>query len=72
MEVYETATWADTFVIAVFLVSAVFCLSVSAVFHASTCHSQKVSLFPTETAQDAQTIQVSAKCHTLDYVGIIG
>ncbi|KAI9569958.1 hemolysin-III related-domain-containing protein [Boletus coccyginus] len=53
--VYETTTWVDTCAIAVFLMSAVFCLSASATFHASTCHSQ----------------QVRAKCHVLDYIGII-
>ncbi|KAF9234270.1 HlyIII-domain-containing protein [Melanogaster broomeanus] len=52
---YETATWIDTCVFTIFLFSAVFCLSASAAFHASTCHSERVS----------------AKCHALDYTGII-
>jgi len=53
--VYETTTWVDTCAIGVFLMSAVFCLSASAIFHTSTCHSE----------------QVSSKCHAFDYIGII-
>lgn len=52
---YETATWIDTCVFVVFLLSAVFCLIASAAFHTSTCHSERVS----------------AKCHALDYTGIV-
>ncbi|KIL00323.1 hypothetical protein PAXRUDRAFT_821781 [Paxillus rubicundulus Ve08.2h10] len=52
---YETATWIDTCAFAVFLLSAVFCLIASAAFHTSTCHSERVS----------------AKCHVLDYTGIV-
>lgn len=70
--VYETTTWIDTCAIAVFLVSAVFCLSASATFHTSTCHSQRVSFSRTEPVQYTETRQVSAKCHALDYIGIIG
>ncbi|KAF6764313.1 hemolysin-III related-domain-containing protein [Ephemerocybe angulata] len=52
---HPEATWIDTAVVDVFLVSAVFCLSGSAIFHTSTCHSQAVA----------------TRCHALDYTGII-
>jgi len=52
---YATTTWIDTCVIAVFLLSAVFCLSASAIYHTSTCHSREVSV----------------RCHAFDYLGII-
>lgn len=42
VQIYPGATWKDTAVFAVFLSSAVFCLSASAFFHTSTCHSEKV------------------------------
>lgn len=49
------ATWIDTAVFAVFLCSAVFCLSASALYHTATCHSEKVS----------------SSCHAFDYSGIV-
>ncbi|KAJ6543820.1 hemolysin-III related-domain-containing protein [Mycena sp. CBHHK59/15] len=48
-------TWADSAVFAVFLSSAIFCLSASAFYHTATCHSEKVS----------------ARCHAFDYSGIV-
>ncbi|KAF7344521.1 ADIPOR-like receptor SPBC12C2.09c [Mycena sanguinolenta] len=45
----------DFAVIAVFLSSAIFCLSASAFFHTSTCHSE----------------EVATRCHALDYSGIV-
>ncbi|KAJ6495284.1 hemolysin-III related-domain-containing protein [Mycena sanguinolenta] len=52
---YSGTTWIDFAVIAVFLSSAVFCLSASAFFHTSTCHSE----------------EVATRCHALDYSGIV-
>ncbi|KAF9530243.1 hemolysin-III related-domain-containing protein [Crepidotus variabilis] len=52
---YEVTTWKDTFVIALFLVSAIACLTASAFYHTVGCHSQEVSTY----------------CHALDYSGII-
>ncbi|KAG2139461.1 hemolysin-III related-domain-containing protein [Suillus cothurnatus] len=52
---YSTTTWLDTSVFAIFLLSAVFCLTASAMFHTATCHSA----------------QVSTQCHALDYSGIV-
>ncbi|KAH7907291.1 hemolysin-III related-domain-containing protein, partial [Hygrophoropsis aurantiaca] len=52
---YDSTTWLDTCVVAIFLVSATFCMTASAVFHTSTCHSEKVS----------------SQCHALDYSGIV-
>ncbi|KAJ6576752.1 hypothetical protein B0H10DRAFT_935835 [Mycena sp. CBHHK59/15] len=34
-------TWADSAVFAVFLSSAIFCLSASAFYHTATCHSKR-------------------------------
>lgn len=70
--VYETTTWVDTCIVAVFLVSGVFCLSASATYHTSTCHHQEVSFSQAEPVRDTQTRQVSVRCHALDYIGIIG
>ncbi|KAJ7266890.1 hemolysin-III related-domain-containing protein [Mycena haematopus] len=52
---YSSTTWTDSAVIAVFLSSAIFCLSASAFFHTSTCHSE----------------EVATRCHALDYSGIV-
>ncbi|KAH7922778.1 HlyIII-domain-containing protein [Leucogyrophana mollusca] len=52
---YDSTTWLDTCVIAIFLLSAIFCLTASAVFHTATCHSEKLS----------------SQCHALDYSGIV-
>ncbi|KAJ7927482.1 hemolysin-III related-domain-containing protein [Mycena leptocephala] len=52
---YEATTWVDSAVFAVFLSSAIFCLSASALFHTATCHSE----------------EVSTRCHALDYSGIV-
>ncbi|KAJ7185502.1 hemolysin-III related-domain-containing protein [Mycena filopes] len=52
---FATTTWVDSVVFMVFLCSAIFCLSASAFFHTSGCHSQ----------------EVAARCHALDYTGII-
>ncbi|KAJ7037898.1 hemolysin-III related-domain-containing protein [Mycena alexandri] len=52
---YATTTWIDSAVFMVFLFSAIFCLSASAFFHSSTCHSE----------------EMSARCHALDYAGIV-
>jgi predicted membrane channel-forming protein YqfA (hemolysin III family) len=41
---YEATTWVDSAVFAVFLSSAIFCLSASALFHTATCHSEEVTL----------------------------
>lgn len=41
---YSTTTWLDTSVFTIFLMSAVFCLVASAMFHTSTCHSAQVSM----------------------------
>ncbi|KAH7886942.1 hemolysin-III related-domain-containing protein [Phlebopus sp. FC_14] len=43
MSTYGTATWLDTCAFAVFLLSAIFCLSASAAFHTATCHSEKAA-----------------------------
>ncbi|KAJ7512622.1 hemolysin-III related-domain-containing protein [Mycena galericulata] len=52
---HVATTWADYAVIMVFLSSAIFCLSASAFYHTSTCHSE----------------EVSSRCHALDYSGIV-
>ncbi|KAH6917946.1 hemolysin-III related-domain-containing protein, partial [Coprinopsis sp. MPI-PUGE-AT-0042] len=49
------ATWKDTAVMTVFLISAIFCLLGSATYHTSECHSEKVA----------------TRCHALDYSGIV-
>lgn len=43
---YESSTWLDTIVFAVFLSSAVFCLTASAFYHTFSCHSELVSSDP--------------------------
>ncbi|GLB42330.1 putative channel protein [Lyophyllum shimeji] len=48
-------TWIDTAAFTIFLCSAVFCLSASALYHTVTCHSEKVA----------------SSCHALDYSGIV-
>ncbi|CAK5261885.1 unnamed protein product [Mycena citricolor] len=55
MQQYAASTWVDSAVLAVFLISAVFCLLASAFFHTSTCHSK----------------EVASRCHALDYSGIV-
>ncbi|EGN92896.1 hypothetical protein SERLA73DRAFT_65012 [Serpula lacrymans var. lacrymans S7.3] len=50
-----STTWLDTCVFVIFLLSAVFCLTASAIFHTATCHSEKVT----------------ARCHAFDYSGIV-
>ncbi|KAJ7640862.1 hemolysin-III related-domain-containing protein [Mycena polygramma] len=52
---FNATTWVDSAVLAVFLSSAIFCLSASALFHTSACHSQ----------------EVTSRCHALDYSGIV-
>ncbi|KAJ7073528.1 hemolysin-III related-domain-containing protein [Mycena belliarum] len=52
---YTGTTWADHAVLVVFLSSAIFCLSASAFYHTSGCHSEKVA----------------SRCHALDYSGIV-
>ncbi|KAJ7664298.1 hemolysin-III related-domain-containing protein [Mycena rosella] len=52
---YATTTWVDSAVLAVFLSSAIFCLSASALFHTFSCHSE----------------EVADRCHALDYSGIV-
>jgi len=54
-QAYEDISWADRAVFAAFLSSAVFCLLCSAFFHMASSHSK----------------QVAARCHALDYSGII-
>ncbi|KXN82200.1 ADIPOR-like receptor SPBC12C2.09c [Leucoagaricus sp. SymC.cos] len=49
------ATWHDSAVFLIFLLSAAVCLSTSALYHTSGCHSEKVA----------------SRCHTYDYSGII-
>jgi len=51
---YPSTSWVDTFVFAIFLLSAIFCLAFSAVFHMSTCHSKNML----------------SRCQALDYSGI--
>ncbi|TEB34168.1 HlyIII-domain-containing protein [Coprinellus micaceus] len=53
--IHPDATWRDMAVFSVFLLSAVFCLSGSAIYHTATCHS----------------LDVATGCHALDYSGII-
>jgi len=48
-------TWHDSAVFLIFLLSAASCLGASALFHTSSCHSQKVA----------------SRCHAYDYSGII-
>ncbi|KAF7299704.1 Hemolysin-III channel protein Izh2 [Mycena chlorophos] len=48
-------TWMDSFMLVVFLSSAIFCLMTSATFHTASCHSQKVA----------------GRCLTMDYAGIV-
>ncbi|KAK7462854.1 hypothetical protein VKT23_007430 [Stygiomarasmius scandens] len=48
-------TWADSVMFSIFLLSAVFCLLASALYHTSTCHSQ----------------EVATRCHAYDYSGIV-
>ncbi|KAJ7167320.1 hemolysin-III related-domain-containing protein [Mycena crocata] len=52
---YAASTWVDSAVLVVFLSSAIFCLSASAFYHTSTCHSE----------------EVASHCHALDYSGIV-
>ncbi|EIW80450.1 HlyIII-domain-containing protein [Coniophora puteana RWD-64-598 SS2] len=52
---YASASWVDTSLLATFLLSAIFCLSGSATFHAAIGHSE----------------QVFRQCHALDYSGIV-
>ncbi|EDR08031.1 uncharacterized protein LACBIDRAFT_184966 [Laccaria bicolor S238N-H82] len=52
---HEEATWKDIAIIVIFLLSAVFCLTASAFYHAASCHSK----------------EVSSRCHALDYSGIV-
>lgn len=53
--IHPDATWRDTAVCSIFLVSAVFCMTGSATYHTSLCHSKAVA----------------HQCHGLDYSGII-
>ncbi|KAI0035484.1 hemolysin-III related-domain-containing protein [Vararia minispora EC-137] len=58
---YESVTVLDRAVFAIFLLSAVFCLSSSTLFHTAHAHSQKAS----------QYTKVSLKCNLLDYSAIV-
>lgn len=42
--IHPDATWRDTAVCSIFLVSAVFCMTGSATYHTSLCHSKAVRL----------------------------
>lgn len=55
MEHVDTMRWEDIFVLAMFLLGAVLCLGLSALFHTFSCHSE----------------QVSASWNRCDYVGIV-
>ncbi|THV04688.1 HlyIII-domain-containing protein [Dendrothele bispora CBS 962.96] len=48
-------SWTDSVMFSIFLLSAVFCLLASALYHTLTCHSQ----------------EVAARCHAFDYSGIV-
>ncbi|KAF7318893.1 Hemolysin-III channel protein Izh2 [Mycena chlorophos] len=66
-------TWADTLALGIFLCCAIFCLSASAIFHTSACHSEKAR-FASERPQNSsltRAAQVMGKCHGLDYSGIL-
>jgi len=52
---HATTTWHDDAVFAIFLSSTIFCLLGSATMHAFSCHSEPVC----------------ARCHALDYTGIV-
>ncbi|KAF8221086.1 HlyIII-domain-containing protein [Tricholoma matsutake] len=52
---HPSTSWEDSAVFLAFLSSAVFCLSGSALYHTSSCHSEEVSV----------------RCHALDYSGIV-
>jgi len=52
---HPASTWMGAVTVGVYLVSAIFCLSASAFFHTSSCHSQGVA----------------RQCHALDYSGIV-
>jgi adiponectin receptor len=53
---YDTTTWLDGSYIAIFLTAATICLTASALFHLSLCHSKEVNSW--------------TGC--MDYFGIIG
>jgi len=55
LERYESTTWKDVIVFAIFLSSAVFCLLASSFYHTFTAHSKEVAL----------------RCHSVDYAGIV-
>ncbi|TFK26591.1 HlyIII channel protein [Coprinopsis marcescibilis] len=55
VSVHSETTWQDKLVVNIFLLSAIFCLFGSALFHTSICHSR----------------EVATRCHALDYTGIV-
>jgi len=52
---YESADWRDSAVFAIYILSAIYCLTCSAVYHLTTCHLERVC----------------ARCHAFDYSGIV-
>ncbi|KAK7044594.1 hemolysin-III channel protein Izh2, partial [Favolaschia claudopus] len=54
LQQYPGTTWLDSASIAVFLSSAIFCLSASAFYHTCGCHSEPIAV----------------RCHAFDYLGI--
>ncbi|KAL5522984.1 hypothetical protein ACEPAF_1251 [Sanghuangporus sanghuang] len=52
---YPTATWVDSTMFSVFIISAVVCLTSSSFYHMAGCHSERVA----------------RRCHALDYSGIV-
>ena len=73
--IHPDATWRDMAVFAVFLLSAVFCLSGSAIYHTATCHSLDVRAVSRSNCRNECSfftrLQVATGCHALDYSGII-
>lgn len=52
---YPTATWVDSTMFSIYILSTVFCLTSSSFYHMAGCHSESVA----------------SRCHAFDYSGII-
>ncbi|KAG8984936.1 hypothetical protein FRB90_005043, partial [Tulasnella sp. 427] len=77
MHSHSTVTWHDVAGFVVFLLAAITCLSLSAVFHTASCHSYKVAActFILEGkgvgALNDMVCQVAQSCVMFDYAGIL-
>ena len=69
---HPSTTWKDSAVFMAFLSSVVFCLSGSAIYHMSGCHSEEVRIPRGVVHYNSYLVfQVSSRCQSLDYSGIV-